>query len=105
MIRYPDQARHVIIEKFPHPQGLLYFEPFWHLAEDNSLTHIVKGAFSGEGPWKMGDAVITVAGCHGTDPEMASAVAEWSQYLQMCNGEYLDRDAILEAARSLGADI
>ena len=105
MIRYPDQARHVIIEKFPHPDGLLYFEPFWHLADDDSLTHVVGGAFSGDGPWKMGDAVITVAACHGTDPEIASAVAEWAQYLQMCDGEYLVQERILEAARSLGADI
>jgi len=102
-IRCPDGHRRLMAEKFPHPQGLLYFEPFWHEGPEDGLVHLVAGVLKGDGPWKVGDCVVTVAGCQGSDPEMAMAFAQWQAYLQECGGQYLHPDDILAAARARGA--
>ncbi len=103
MIRYPDNSRHFMVERFRHPDGVLYFEPFWHEAEPGTAIHVARGTVRGDGPWKVGDAVITVVGCHGADPEMALALADWQQYLAGCAGEYAPRSQIVETARRYGA--
>jgi hypothetical protein len=51
----------------------------------------------------VGDCVVTVAGCQGSDPELAMAFAQWQAYLQECDGQYLHPDDILAAARARGA--
>ncbi|NNF95598.1 MAG: hypothetical protein HKM94_01565, partial [Halobacteria archaeon] len=33
MIRSPDSEEQVIAEIFPHPEGLVYFELYWHLGQ------------------------------------------------------------------------
>lgn len=102
-IRYPDGTRHLMVEKFPHPEGILYFEPFWHWPEHGEGIHLVRGPVRGVGPWKIGDAVVTVTGCQGSDPEMALQLARWQEHLACCDGEYAPRAHILEAARRHGA--
>lgn len=103
-IRYPGGEKHLIIEKFPHPQGFLYFVSFFHLMAFGDGIHLVKGEIQGSGPWKIGDAVITVTGCHGSDPETAAELASWQQYL-LADGqhEYYSDDKIKSIARQLGA--
>lgn len=102
-IRYPDGTRHLIIEKFAHPEGLLYFEPFWHQAAGG--VHLARGPVSGDGPWKVGDAVVTVTGCRGADPDMALQLATWQEYLTQCDGDYVERARLLETARRHGAEV
>lgn len=102
-IRYPDGTRHLMVELFAHPEGVLYFEPFWHLSGDSGGVHLARGSVRGEGPWKIGDAVVTVTGCRGSDPEMALELAAWQEHLMCCDGEYQSRDRILEMARRHGA--
>lgn len=104
-IRCRDGRRRLMAEKFPHPRGLLYFEPFWHQDPDGGLIHLVEGPLKGDGPWKAGDCVITVAGCQGSDPELAIAFAQWQAFLQDCGGEYAEPEAILAAARARGASV
>lgn len=104
-IRCPDGQRRLMAEIFLHPRGLLYFEPFWHLEPDAGLIHLAEGPLEGDGPWKVGDCVVTVAGCQGSDPELAMAFAQWQAYLQDCGGTYLDPEQILAAARARGASI
>lgn len=94
-----------MVERFPHPEGLLYFEPFWHLAPDGGRIHLAAGELRGEGPWKVGDRVVTIAGCAGTDRGIALELAEWQDYLKVCQGEYPPRDEILAVARRHGARV
>lgn len=104
-IRYPDGTRHLMVASFPHPEGVLYFEPFWREQGVGNAAHLVRGPIKGEGPWKVGDAVVTVAGCHGTDPEIALQLAAWQEHLACCDGPYAEPEEILELARALGARV
>ena len=101
-------ARRLMAECFPvaRGEGLVYFEPFWHLQRPASRAiHRISGAIQGTGPWKVGDCVIRVLGCQGTDPELASAYAEWQAYLKHGAPGYPARNALLVLARDLGARV
>ncbi len=111
MIRFPDGESQVMAEYFRHPQGLLYFDLFWtdYLDEDYAphklqpAVHLVKGEYRGEGPWKIGDAVISVLGCHGCDARLASEFATWQSFLQMSADSYPVAEDIQRMAQHLGA--
>jgi hypothetical protein len=103
MIRMPSGEQHLMAERFPLPSGLLYFEPFWHLGNPDVHIHRVEGPIKGEGPWKVGDHVVHVLGCHGTDFCLASDFDAWRQYL-LENAEQYPPRALIEAiARRHGA--
>ena len=102
MIRFPDGEKRIMAEYFKHPDGLLFFDVFWHQSDDSAI-HLVKGAYKGDGPWKVGDAVVTVLGCHGSDPELASLFSEWQSYLQMSPETYPADALIKKIATSKGA--
>ncbi len=104
-IRYPSGDRKIIIEKFRHQQGLLFFEPFWHINGLDSSVHLIRGELSGDGPWKIADHVITVTACHGTDAEMATQLTEWQAFLSMPEQRYPGDDEIRYLAQKLGAII
>lgn len=103
-----DGVRHVLAEWFPlaNEPGLVYFELYWHLLRPAARAiHRVAGDIRGEGPWKIGDNVITVLGCHGSDPELAASFADWQFYLQQGAPGYPAREAIQALARTLGARV
>jgi hypothetical protein len=102
LIRRPDGQSAVMAERFPHPQGLLYFDLFWNLGDPTLTVHLVEGAIKGDGPWKIGAAVIRVLGCHGTDAELAADYAQWTLYLNECASEYPPRSMIHAIARAQG---
>jgi len=102
LIRYRDGRREVMVERLPHPQGLLYFRPFWDEPGAERGICLVEGEVSGDGPWKIGDAVITVLGCHGTDPEQAGRFADWQLHREQQGDAYPDRDGLLAIARAAG---
>ena len=103
-IRLSSGQKRVMAEYFHHPKGLLYFDLFWHLGNPVDTVHVVEGPVRGEGPWKVGDAVITVLGCHGTDPELASAFNDWQHYLEENSGNYPSRQQIQAFARRFGVE-
>lgn len=106
VIRRADGARHIMAECFPLAQepGLVYFELYWHLQRPASLAiHRIAGAILGEGPWKIADNVITVLGCHDTDPELAASFAEWEFYLRQGAPGYPAPEAIRALACAHGA--
>jgi hypothetical protein len=105
LIRLPSGQKQVMAECFPHPRGMLYFELFWHLADPSESVRLVEGPIKGDGPWKVGEAVVHVLGCHGTDHEMASAFEDWRQYLAENAEAYPPRAMILAIARRLGATV
>ena len=87
MIRYPDDSRHVMVACFRHPDGIVYFRPFWDRLPEGEGIQVVIGDLKGEGPWKVGDTVVTVLGCQGTNPEQAAEFADWKFHLEQ-RGEY-----------------
>lgn len=108
LIRRPAGERHIMVERFPlaDDSGLVYFELYWHLQRPASrAVHRVAGPIHGDGPWKVGDSVVTVLGCHGTDPGLANAFSDWQAYLQAGAPGYPERSAVLALAKASGARI
>jgi len=104
-LRLPDGTRKVIAECFPHTLGLLYLDPFWHQSTPDRSAHLLKGKLTGEGPWRIGDAVITVLGCQGTDPSLQAPYAQWRDYLAAHAEEYPPAEQIRGIARRLGSSV
>lgn len=104
MIRFADGEARVMAEYFAHPEGLLYFDLFWMQAVDTSI-HLVKGEYKGEGPWKIGNAVISVLACHGSNADLATQFSEWQSWMQMFGDEYPAQAEIEEIARAHGASV
>ena len=105
-LRGPDGAK-VIAACFPHTLGLLYLDTFWHLKRPDEAAHLIRGELRGEGPWRIGDCVIAVLGCHHTDPDLAQPFAQWQSYLESeaAAREYPPPAQILDIARRLGAAV
>lgn len=102
MIRFPDGEKRIMAEYFRHPEGLLFFDVFWNQSGDLAI-HLVKGEYKGEGPWKIGNAVISVLGCHGSDPQLASLYSEWQTFRQVAGDQYPSNDQIRQLAVARGA--
>lgn len=92
-------------ECFPHPQGLLYFDLYWHLGPPAATTHILQGVIKGEGPWKIDGTVVMVLGCQGTHPALASQYQQWQTYLASAAADYPPPPLVAAIARKLGASV
>ena len=92
-----------MIERMPHADGLLFLPPFWTETGVETALRFVTGPVRGDGPWKVGDGVVTVLGCHGTDPELASEFAAWQDYLEQLGAEYPAREQIEQRMQSHAA--
>lgn len=103
-IRLPGGEKHLAVEIFSHPAGLLYFEPFWNVEPSAPKVHVLEGALDGSGPWKIADCIITVTGCCGSDPGLALAYADWRDCLQTAD-DYPSREQVLAIARRHGASV
>lgn len=101
-IQYSDGEKKIIIEKFRHKQGLLFFEPFWHIKGLKECVHLLQGKLTGQGPWKINGHIISVTACQGSDPEIATLLADWQAYLCMQQG-YPNDNEIRYLAEKLGA--
>ena len=105
-LRLPDGTRKVVAACFPHPKGLLYLDTFWHQSTPAAAAHLIVGELKGDGPWTIGGCVITVLGCHGTDPDLALTYARWRDYLEQAGPQdYPPPDQIRDIARRLGASV
>lgn len=105
-LRCPDGKHKVIAACFPHQQGLLYLDTFWHLSTPDRAAHLISGELTGEGPWKIGGCVITVLGCHNTDPDLSEPFGRWKSYLETRgHAEYPPGEQIRDIARKLGAAV
>jgi hypothetical protein len=100
-IRLKSGERRVMAEHFRHPHGLLYFDLYWDDDPPEQTIHVVEGAVSGDGPWRVGDCVVQVLGCHGTDPELADHYSRWRAHL--VHHAYPPRPLIEAIARRYGA--
>jgi hypothetical protein len=99
LIRYPDATAHVMLHRFRHPLGLVYFRPFWERMTTAEGIVLAAGEIRGDGPWKVGAAVVTLLGCHGSHPEHAAEYADWQLYLAQRGDDYPDREQLVVLAR------
>jgi hypothetical protein len=102
LIRFPGNARHVMVGCFRHPDGIVYFRPFWDQLPDSEGIQRASGDIKGEGPWKVGDAVVTVLGCQGTNPEQSAELADWKFHLEQRGEPYPTRDELQLIATEKG---
>ena len=102
LIRYADGSLDVMVERLPHAEGLVYFRPFWDSLPLREGIRLATGEVRGEGPWKVGDAVVTVLGCQGTHPQQAAEFAEWQMYREQQFAHYPDADALRRLAVEAG---
>jgi hypothetical protein len=105
VVRLPDAGEKVVAACFPHPLGVLCLDLFWHQRTPDQAAHLLKGELHGEGPWRVGDAVIRTLGCHNTDPHLQDQFIPWREYLEQHGDQYPPRRQILEIARRLGASV
>ena len=102
LIRFPDATRHVMVGCFRHPEGIVYVRPFWDQLPAGEGIRLVTGDLKGEGPWKVGDAVVTVLGCQGTHPEQSAEFADWKFHLEQRGEHYPGRDELQAIAQEQG---
>ena len=104
-IRLPSGETKLMAEVFPHPEGLLYFDLHWHELGPDDAFHVVSGILKGEGPWKIGDHVVTVLGCQGTDPDLAATWENWQATINSPASAYPAPELIDAIARKAGAKV
>jgi len=102
-IRSPSGETRLMAEVFRHPDGLLYFDLWWHQSAPEKAFHLLKGEITGDGPWKINDHVINVLGCEGTDPELSEEWSAWSSYIISHVSDYPVPDLVNAIARKMGA--
>ncbi|MBD3609510.1 MAG: hypothetical protein HUJ30_03085 [Gammaproteobacteria bacterium] len=105
MIRSPHGGEKVVAELYPHPDGIVFFEIFWNHEDEQNGIYVIEGDVTGEGPWKVGEYVINILGCHGTNPALVEDFAQWQTYLQSALSGYPKQDEVDEVALSFGAYI
>ncbi|MDH5543995.1 MAG: hypothetical protein OEZ43_00290 [Gammaproteobacteria bacterium] len=106
-IRSPNGDKRVAAALYPHPEGILYFELYWDVvAQEQGIefaAHVIRGEIKGEGPWKVGDHVLHVLGCHGSEPQLAHLFECWQQHCQQKGYAQNSREMLIEHARKMGA--
>ncbi|RTZ72928.1 MAG: hypothetical protein DSZ00_07295 [Gammaproteobacteria bacterium] len=102
VIRFSDGSEKVVSRAFPHPEGVVYLDLFWHLKSPVEAAHLLPGELSGEGPWRVGDVVIRVLGCANTDPHLQAQFLPWKEYLEQNGEAYPPEAQIHEIAAKLG---
>lgn len=103
VLRHPGGREQLVAACFPHPAGLLYLDLYWHRSTPDKAAHLIRGALTGEGPWRVGDARLRVLGCQNTDPHLQADFTAWQQFLQTHADSYPPRAQIVDIARQLGA--
>jgi len=88
-IRFKDSGeKHILVERIAYNEGLLFLPTFWTDSNVETALHYVPGPISGDGPWKVGNAVVTVLACHGTDAALANDFNCWQSRLMELGEAY-----------------
>ena len=105
-IRFRDSGeKQIMIERLPFNDGLVFLPAFWSDVGVERALRYVPGPIDGDGPWKVGNAVVTVLGCHGTDAELASDFSGWQTRRTQLGDRYPDTDAIHQEMKLYAAKI
>jgi hypothetical protein len=82
VIRFKESGeKQIMLERIAYNDGLLFLPTFWTDAGVDRALRYVPGPIEGEGPWKVGNAIVTVLACHGTDAELANDFSCWQSRL------------------------
>jgi len=103
-VKHIDNEPKVVAEVFKHPQGILYFDLYWHQQQPDEAIHVIEGEINGEGPWRVANCIFNVLGCRGTNIEMAMQHEEWLTYLQSPANDYPPEGLVYAIAKKMGAE-
>lgn len=102
-VNFKDGSKTIMVAYYPHKEGLVFLEPFWQDKTQAQKTTVIKGELKGDGPWKIADAVISLVGCQGTDPDLAQLLSQWENHVQEVGPDYYKVEDIRSLARAAGA--
>ena len=69
----------------------MFLPAFWTEKGVEASLRYVPGPIEGDGPWKVGNAIVTVLACHGTDAVLASEFSAWQGCLLQLAEAYPDK--------------
>lgn len=102
-VTYTNGEKAIMVAYYRHADGLVYLAPFWEQKEEGQKAVVIKGELKGDGPWKIGDATITLVGCQNTDADLAQMLAQWEFHVQSVDSDYYQPETIRNLARKYGA--
>ena len=105
-IRFKDTGeKQIMVHRIPYNDGLLFLAPFWLDSDPKEALRYVAGPIKGDGPWKVGDAVVTVLACHGSEARLASEFSCWQTRLMEMGDAYPDQDDIERLMKTHAAGV
>lgn len=104
-IRFTSGEKQIMIERIPYHDGLLFLPTFWPETGIDKALRFVAGPIKGDGPWKVGDAVVTVLACHGTDAALANDFSCWQTQLMQMGEAYPPREQIEKMMKTHAAAV
>jgi len=104
-IRFASGEKQIMVERLAYHDGLVFLPTFWTESGIDEALRFVAGPIKGDGPWKVGDAVVTVLACHGTDAELANEFACWQDHLTQLGEAYPTRDKIEKMMKTRAATV
>jgi len=104
-IRFSSGEKQIMIERLAYRDGLLFLPAFWPETGIDKALRFVAGPIKGDGPWKVGDAVVTVLACHGTDAGLANDFSCWQTLLMQMGEAYPPRDKIEKMMKTYAATV
>ena len=105
-IRFRDTGeKQIMVERLPYDDGLLFLPTFWIDKDVQQTLRFVPGPIEGDGPWKAGQAIITVLACHGTDAQLANEFSAWQTRLMEIGDAYPVRSDIHKIMKTCAAGI
>lgn len=102
-VNYQNGSKTIMVAYYPHAEGMVYLEPYWEQRSEGKEVVVLKGTVKGEGPWKVGDVVISLIGCQNTDAELAHQLADWEFHLENVGVDFYQPEKIRLLAKRYGA--
>lgn len=93
------ENRRTVAEIFPTAKGVVFFDTGWHLNDSGHPIHVIEGKITGEGPWRVGKALIRLM----TEDDPYDWWQEWWDWQAAIKRGYPPRERIEELAREFGA--
>jgi len=105
-IRFKDTGeKRIMIARLPCNDGLVFLPTFWTDGDPLEALYYVPGPIEGDGPWKVGNAIVTVLACHGIDAALANEFSCWQSRLMELGDDYPDDEEIALFMRTHAARV
>ncbi|MGW8310105.1 MAG: hypothetical protein ACWGNB_03485 [Thiogranum sp.] len=94
-IRFRDTGeKQIMVERIPYHDGLVFLPAFWTETGIETALRYVAGPIEGDGPWKVGNAIVSVLACHGTDAALAGEFSAWQTRVLEIGDAFPDKSEI-----------